>query len=81
MTRQTKTEQERAEEALGIAARRVEKLTALVKGLEKDLKTARDLLTQAQQLHTYRSQHPALRPPPREENSTTHPTKEGSTPS
>lgn len=60
MTRQTKTERQRAEEALAVAQRKRERLAATVEQLERDLKSARADLAEAERLYAYRAQHPAL---------------------
>lgn len=60
MTRQQKSERERAQEALGISQRKVEKLRTAIAALEKQLRAAKAELKDAEAIHTYRAAHPAL---------------------
>lgn len=60
MTRQTKTPRQRAEETLGIARRRVDRLTKQVKNTQDELEALEYDLDQAQQRLTYAQQDPAL---------------------
>jgi hypothetical protein len=60
MARQTKTERQRAEDALGVAQRKVDRLIEESKKLGGQLaKVDRDL-DDAKKLLAYRRQHPAL---------------------
>lgn len=78
MARQTKTERQRAEEALGVARRKVEHLTKKRDRLEADLKAVKDELRLAQNIRDYRAQNPALptgdrRPPTAQAGATPEP--------
>jgi 4-diphosphocytidyl-2C-methyl-D-erythritol kinase len=61
MTRQSKTPKQRAEEALGVAQRRVNKLQAVVTRLERDLTSAKAELADARERHVFLSSDPALK--------------------
>lgn len=60
MTRQTKTEKQRAEEALGIAERRHSRAAAAVRRLNDDLRSAELELETARELRDFLRKHPAL---------------------
>lgn len=60
MTRQTKTERQRAEEALAIAHRKRDRLLNQAEQLRADLKAVENDLTDAERILAYRRQHPAL---------------------
>lgn len=60
MARQTKTERQRAEEALAVARRKVDRLTKDRDRLEGDLRKVKAELRDAARLAEYRAQHPAL---------------------
>lgn len=62
MTRQVKTAKQRAEEVLGVAERRVEKLAEAEKAAQAALDEIRGDLTQAQKRFDYVKQDPALDP-------------------
>lgn len=58
--RRSRTEAERAQEAHGIALRKVEKLRAAETALDKQLKATKNERLDAERLLAYRAQHPAL---------------------
>jgi len=60
MARRQKTERERAEEALAVAQRRVERLVGAEKHQAELLALTRRELDEARRLLQYRQQHPAL---------------------
>jgi hypothetical protein len=70
MTCQKKTERQRAEEALAVVDRKVEKLRKDVARLDREHRDAKTALTEAERLRTYRASHPAL---PQKPDSTTAP--------
>lgn len=76
MARQQKTERERAEEALAVAQRKVERLVKAEKHQAELLELTRRELDDARRLLEYRSSHPALPP----ENRRLNPGGVGTTP-
>ena len=73
MARQTKTERQRAEEALGVATRARDRLENKASQLQADLKAVERDLAEAERILAYRRQHPALQsttPTTTEENPT-----------
>jgi hypothetical protein len=68
MARQQKTERQRAEEALAVAHRKVERLVAAEKHQAELLDLTRTELDDARRLLQYRQQHPAL---PRDSSTAT----------
>lgn len=60
MARQTKTERQRAQEALGVAQRQVDRLRKEEKRLRTQTDAVTEALREARQLLEYRAQHPAL---------------------
>lgn len=71
MARQQKTERQRAEEALEVAHRKVNRLAKAEKHQTELLDLTRAELDEARRIQKYRAQHPALQDPTTEENPTT----------
>lgn len=74
-TRQHKTPRQRAEEALAVEQRRVERLTAKVENLRTELALLEEDLNDATTRRDYLAQHPDLNPASATSN-TVHTTKE-----
>lgn len=60
MTRQHKTEQQRAEEALAVVDRKIERLRKDVARLDRKHRDTKRDLADAEKLRAYRASHPAL---------------------
>lgn len=75
MTRQQRTPKERAEIALGVAERKLERARSEYDRLAAEYDAAGTTLAEATRLHDYAKQHPALQTP-----GTTPTTQEEGTP-